>query len=283
MSQSLRFGLFCGWALLASGVGVTASADQRNGGGTLVVSRIKYVAPTPAPEPFPQIFSDPNVSGIQGNIFLDYYKPSPDAPLLATLPLTTAAVKQGQPIITTSFSSKSEGSLHLSLDGHYVTYMGYNAAAGLEGVSNSETTNATAQIKGAPGPFYDRAVALVKYDLSITVTKKDFAYSGDNPRGAITLDGKEFYMAGNADSTTNAGGTTGPGLTIGARLGMPGSTNSIQLGTYFASDRPDESAKNHVKDNNWRGIGIFADASGVQNLMSPRAMAAMATTAFSRF
>jgi hypothetical protein len=110
----------------------------------------------------PTDFRDPNVSGIQGNIFLDYYKPSPGAPLLSTLPLTAAAVKQGQPIITTSFSSKSEGSLHLSLDGHYVTYMGYNGAAGLEGVSNSETMNPNAQITGATGPFYDRAVALVK-------------------------------------------------------------------------------------------------------------------------
>jgi hypothetical protein len=160
--RSLRFGMLCGSALLASGLGFTAAADQVNGGGTLVVSRIQYVAPTPEPEPFPQIFSDPNVSGIQGNIFLDYYKPSPGAPLLSTLPLTAAAVKQGQPIITTSFSSKSEGSLHLSLDGHYVTYMGYNGAAGLGGVSNSETMNPNAQITGATGPFYDRAVALVK-------------------------------------------------------------------------------------------------------------------------
>ena len=266
MSRSLRFALLSGLALLASSVGLAAPTDQMNGGGTLIVSRILYVAPTPTPEPFPQIFNDPHVSGIQGNVFLDYYKPSPGAPLLSTLPLTTAAVKQGQPIITTSFSSKSEGSLYSSLDGHYVTYMGYNSAAGLEGVSNSETTNPNAQITGATGPFYDRAVALVKYDLTVTVTIEDFAYSGDNPRGAITLDGKEFYMAGNADSTTNAGGTAGPGLTIGARLGLPGSKDSIQLGTYLASDRPDESAKNHVKDNNWRGIGIFADASGVQNL-----------------
>src|SRR5712672_982819 len=265
-SRSLRFVMLCGSALLASSVGLAAPTDQMNGVGTLVVSRILYVAPTPAPEPFPQIFNHPNVSGIQGNVFLDYYKPSPGAPLLSTLPLTASAVKQGQPIITTSFSSKSEGSLHLSLDGHYVTYMGYNGAAGLEGVSNSETTNPNAQITGATGPFYDRAAALVKYDLTVTVTIEDFAYSGDNPRGAITLDGKEFYMAGNADSTTNAGGTTGPGRTIGARLGLPGSKDSIQLGTYLASDRPDESAKNHVKDNNWRGIGIFADASGVQNL-----------------
>jgi hypothetical protein len=225
------------------------------------------VAPTPAPEPFPQIFDDPNVSGVQGNVFLDYYKAVPGAPLLSTLPLTAAAVKQGQPIITTSFSSKSEGSLHLSLDGHYVTYMGYNGAAGLIGVSNSETTNPNAQITGATGPLYDRAVALIKYDRTVTVTKEDFAYSGDNPRGVITLDGKEFYMVGNADSTTNnTNPVTGPGLTIGARLGVPNSTNSIQLGTYVAADRPDESAKNHIKDNNWRGIGIFPDANGNQNL-----------------
>jgi hypothetical protein len=62
MSQSLRFGLLCGSALLASGVCLTASADQMSGDGTLVVSRIQYVAPTPAPEPFPQIFNDHNVS-----------------------------------------------------------------------------------------------------------------------------------------------------------------------------------------------------------------------------
>ncbi len=121
MSRSLRFALLCGLALLASSVGLAAPTDQMNGGGTLVVSRILYVAPTPTPEPFPQIFNDPHVSGIRGNVFLDYFKPSPGAPLLSTLPLTAAAVKQGQPIITTSFSSKSEGSLHLSLDGHYMT------------------------------------------------------------------------------------------------------------------------------------------------------------------
>jgi hypothetical protein len=93
--RSLRFGMLCGSALLASGLGFTAAAGQVNGGGTLVVSRIQYVAPTPEPEPFPQIFSDPNVSGIQGNIFLDYYKPSPGAPLLSTLPFNRCCSKTG--------------------------------------------------------------------------------------------------------------------------------------------------------------------------------------------
>ena len=267
MSRWLGWSLFYGSAVFASTFAYPVSADRGRGGDTLVVSRIQYVAPTPAPEPFPVIFNDPNVTGIQGNIFLDYYSSAPSSARQRTLALTAASVRQGQPVITTSFSSKSEGSLHLSLDGNYLTYMGYNAAAGLEGVSNSETTNPAAQITGATAPFYDRAVALVKSNGAVTVTREDFAYSGDNPRGVISLDGQEFYMAGNADSTENkTTPVTGPGLTIGARLGMPGSTGSIQLGTYFAADRPDESAKQHIKDNNWRGIGIFADAFGNQNL-----------------
>jgi hypothetical protein len=270
MSRSFRVALLCGSALVASGFYGAALADggRGEGGATLVVSRIQYVAPSPAPEPFPQIFNDPSVTGIQGNIFLDYYGTDPKTPRRGTLPLTATPATQGRPVITTSFSSKSEGSLHLSLDGHYLTYMGYNAAAGLEGVSNSETTNPAAQVPGgcSPTPCYDRAVALVKYDGTVIITPQNFAYSGDNPRGAISLDGKEYYMAGNADSTLNEGGATGPGLTIGARLGMPGSPGSIQLGTYFAADRPDQTAKQHIKDNNWRGIGIFADANGKQNL-----------------
>ena len=266
MSRLTCRGLLCGAALLAVGFAANASAGQGDRSQTLVVSRIQYVAPPSPPESFPEIFNDPNVSGIQGNIFFDYFKPVPGAPLRGSLPLTATALAQGQPIITTSFSSKSEGSLHLSLDGHYLTYMGYAGAAGLEGVSNSETTNPNAQTTGAAGPFYDRAVALVKFDGTVTVTKEDFAYSGDNPRAVMTLDGQEFYMAGNSDSTLNKGGASGPGLTIGARLGVPGSTGSIQLGSYLAADRPDESAKQHIKDNNWRGLGIFADAYGNQNL-----------------
>ena len=271
MSRSFWLALLYGSALAAGGFCGAALADGQGkgkGGDTLVVSRVQYVAPSPLPAPpntFPQIFTNANVSGIQGNIFLDYYGTQAGAPRRSTLALTASSVAQGQPI-TTSFSSKSEGSLHLSLDGHYLTYMGYNSLAGLEGVSNSETTNPDAQITGATGPFYDRAVALIKYDGTVTVTPQSFAYSGDNPRGAISLDGLEFYMAGNADSTLNKGGATGPGLTIGARLGMPGSPLSIQLGTYTAADRPDESAKQHIKDNNFRGIGIFPDANGNENL-----------------
>jgi hypothetical protein len=81
------------------------------------------------------------------------------------------------------------------------------------------------------------------------------AYSGDNPRAVASVDGTQFYMAGNSDSTITNG--VGPGTTIGARYGTPGSNLSYELGVYTAADRPDESKKQHVKDSNFRGIGIF--------------------------
>jgi hypothetical protein len=259
MSRSFRVAALCGSALVASGVYGAALADsQGKGGATLVVSRIQYVAPSPAPESFPQIFNDPSITGIQGNIFLDYYGTTPGARRRGTLPLTAASVTQGQPVITTSFSSKSEGSLHLSLDGHYLTYMGYTMP---------QPASKGCRIRRRRAPTRKSPADVLKYDGTVIVTPQNFAYSGDNPRGAISLDGQEYYMAGNADSTlNNTTPVTGSGLTIGARLGMPGSSGSIQLGTYFAADRPDETTKQHIKDNNWRGIGIFADANGIQNL-----------------
>jgi hypothetical protein len=258
--------------------GFAVPGHAQNAGGfipnALVVSRVHFVPDTTprGGETYPEIFNDPNVSGIQGTIFLDTYRPEPFAPLLQSLPLTALSQAQGAsaPIITTSFSSKSEGSLHLSVDGRSLTYMGYNGAPGAEGVSNSYATLSAAQLQSLPAGtlFFDRAVALVKYDGSVAVTDENFAFSGDNPRGAITVDGTQFYMAGNADSTEyKTTPVTGPGLTIGVRYGLPGAPtplvpNSTQLATYLATDRPDESTKQHVKDNNWRGIGIFDDANG---------------------
>jgi hypothetical protein len=212
----------------------------------LVVSRIQYDGNTFGnPANYPYIFNDPTVSGVQGSIHLDVFAPFPHVPALFSFPLSG---------ITTSFSSKSEGALTRSVDHHFLTYIGYDGPDGDEGVSNSYTT--AANLAGNTLPLFDREVALISADGSVSLTPQSNAYSGDNPRAVITVDGTQFYMAGNSDSTIAKDGT-GPGTTIGARYGTPGSNTSYQLGVYFASDRPDETAKQHVKDNNFRGIGIY--------------------------
>jgi hypothetical protein len=63
-------------------------------------------------------------------------------------------------------------------------------------------------------------------------------------------------MVGNSDSTIYSDGS-GPGNSIGLRYMSLGSDYSVQVGNYYASDRPDETSANHVKDNNWRGLAIY--------------------------
>jgi hypothetical protein len=243
--------LLAGLAVCLAGPAAAQDGDRdgdRDGDDRteLLVSRVQYDGNTfGSSETYPLIFNDPNISGVQGSIHIDRYGSEPFSHRRGTLAVSGA---------TTSFSSKSEGALTRSVDGRYLTYMGYVGPVGAEGVSNSETPGAT--LTTNTSPTYDRAVVLIAADGTVTVNPQANAYSGDNPRAAITVDGQQFYMAGNSDSTLNKDGT-GPGTTIGARLDLPGDATSLQLGVYVATDRPDESAKQHIKDNNFRGIGIF--------------------------
>jgi hypothetical protein len=144
---------------------------------------------------------------------------------------------------------------------------------------NSSATCGGTALYDPPYAFYDREVALINSTGLVSLTPIDNANSGDNPRGALTLDEREFYTFGNSDSTLASGVTlqpdtpitvptsqNNPGLTIGVRCGIPEQNFSYLLGTYFAGDRTDESAKKHVKDNNWRGGAIATDANGHQQL-----------------
>jgi hypothetical protein len=59
---------------------------------TLVVSRIQYVGdtnPARSGETFPLIFTDPNVTGIQGKILLDTFRPDPGSHRLGMTGITT--------------------------------------------------------------------------------------------------------------------------------------------------------------------------------------------------
>jgi hypothetical protein len=237
-------------AALGVSLGATGAADDVHGSafvaGALVVSRIQYNGTDFATtETFPTIFNDPNVSGIQGSIFIDQYLPLPGAPRLATLSVNG---------ITTSFSSESEGALMRSVNKKYLTYIGYDGPVGAQGVSNSEAPGGT--LTGNTALTYNREVAMIAADGTVTLTSETNAYSGDHPRAAITVDGTQFYMVGNADASLNPDGT-GPGTTIGPRYGTPGSDVSTELGVYLAGDRPDESAKQHIKDSNFRAVGVF--------------------------
>lgn len=167
--------------------------------------------------------------------------------------------------LVTSFPSKSELGLNLSADGKYLTFMGYVAKVDALDISNANTplvidpSNPDGQT-----PTY-RAVARIDKHANFTFTVTN-AYSGNNGRGAIWVDGTNgqdyFVTSGNAGNGANPqpyGVVAGAGAQLipfvdGSEQtqnpGLPtpvGSFNVTQLGA---------KADKIGKDTNFRGITI---------------------------
>lgn len=216
--------------------------------------------------------------GVSSPIILDNL--TTDGLFLGALPIPTDA-------LVTSFSSKSELALNLSVDGKSLTFMGYQGGPGCGGypvsltapnlidVSASNTpaicdpTNPviTSFEGGYPTAYY-RAVAEVDAQGHISITDGN-AYSGDNGRAAIKGGNGLYYMAGN-DNSGNlpksalcdmpAAGCTPIGIDLvnatGVELLVPGATppvppNVAMIGRLqFGKDKPG-------KDTNFRGLTIF--------------------------
>ena len=167
--------------------------------------------------------------------------------------------------LVTSFSSKSELALNLSLDKKYLTFMGYVAPVNSLDVSNSNTA-------GAPDPTnpvgtsYYRAVAQLDQWGKLRFTETN-AYSGNNPRAAIlnNIDGSDFYYtAGNAGNGSNPQ-PLNVDLGAGAQLIYPEykpeaeqapPVPSTPLASFSVTQLGDPADK-IGKDDNFRGLTVY--------------------------
>jgi hypothetical protein len=191
--------------------------------------------------------------GITSKIFLDQITPSGK-------PVNSIEVPTNQ--IVTSFSSKSELALNLSLDRKSLTFMGYVSPINAIDVSNSNTPGVVDPTNPVGENVYRAAAIMDRYGkFQVTATN---AYSGNNGRAAILNNAAEVvYMAGNAGN----GGTPQPNgiiIAAGAQIltpskkpkneqspGIPtpvASFNITQLG-----NPPDKIGK----DDNFRGLTVF--------------------------
>jgi hypothetical protein len=219
--------------------------------------------------------------GITSPIFVDNI--TDDGWLLDTLRIPSD-------VIVTSFSSKSELALNLSVDGKSLTFMGYQGGPGCGGGPVSPTRPNLIDVSASNTPgvcdptnpvissfvsdpivstAYYRAVAEVDADGHLSVTGGN-AYSGDNGRAAKKGGNGLYYMAGNDNSgnltkpelCAKKGSTTCTQIGIdlvnstGAELLVPGQTppvppNITEIGRLqFGKDKPG-------KDTNFRGLTIF--------------------------
>ncbi len=203
--------------------------------------------------------------GITSKIFLDQFTVAGSLVNSLEIPNYKGAARVVSPDhLVTSFSSKSELALNPSLDGRFLTLMGYVAPIDGIDVSNSNTPLVVDPTNPVGENFY-RAVGLIYGPQNMNFTETN-AYSGNNGRAAIfnNINGANFFYTGG-----NAGNGSNPqpdGIIIGAgaqfltplydpemqqRPGLPtplASFNITQLG-----DQHDKIGK----DDNFRGLTIF--------------------------
>lgn len=148
------------------------------------------------------------LSGVATAVFLDEYTPT--GTLVQSIAMPTA-VSGANKRFTNSGSATSEGYLRKSVDGRYLTLMGYDAD--LVTLAIAGTTSATVA----------RVVALVDWNGNInTSTALADAYSAGNPRAAVTTDGSQFWTSG-------TGTGTGAAATGGSRWCNFGAVASVLL------------------------------------------------------
>ncbi|WP_431014905.1 hypothetical protein [Bradyrhizobium pachyrhizi] len=176
-------------------------------------------------------------------------------------------------VAVTSFSSKSELSLHLSPDGKAVTFMGYDAAVNQLDVSNSNSPNHVDPTNPDTG-VHARVVAELDFDGSLHRTKVN-VYSGDNGRGAIRANkvngtqADQYFTVGNAGNGSGTQpvlvvndtgvqlatpGVDGSDAVVGVQQGTAGSKNGFQFG--FSVAQLGFAADKSGKDDNFRGLAI---------------------------
>ena len=136
-----------------------------------------------------------------------------DGALVSTLTLPQTSGPTGS-MITLTATKTTEGMLHRSLNGAYLTLAGYGAAVGTPSVA----TTASATIP--------RVVARIDGFGNVdTTTTLSVPFSGTNVRSALTADGSGFWVAGDG---------TGLALTSAAVVWVPFGSGSSWSGVVTA-------------------------------------------------
>ncbi|HTW47387.1 MAG TPA: hypothetical protein VMD92_05530 [Acidobacteriaceae bacterium] len=217
---------------------------------------------------YPYIFNNAPVDGsfgITSRIYIDQITPWGWPVSTIEVPNSLErGISSASNQLVTSFSSKSELALNLSLDRRYVTFIGYVAPVNAIDASNSNTPGAVDPTNPVGENFY-RAVAQMDRWGNFTFTETN-AYSGNNGRAAIlnNVGGTDlYYTAGNAGNGSNpqpANVVLGAGAQLITPSTEPEADQSpdlpTPLGTFSVTQLGDKADK-VGKDDNFRGLTVY--------------------------
>ena len=119
--------------------------------------------------------------------------------------------------VSGEYGSSSEGTLHLSGNGQYLTFMGYglgaaafNASPATYGATAGNKNFAFAQTGSLTGQSYTpvaRVVSLIDPYGNVNSSSAFFnVFNLNNPRSAFTATGSSVYLSGQGNSTDTTGG-----------------------------------------------------------------------------
>jgi hypothetical protein len=218
---------------------------------------------------YPTVFNNDTVDGsfgVTAKIMLDELRSDGDFVHSLEVPNSSERdVKGNRDQMVTSFSSKSEIALNLSLDRRSVSFMGYLAPIGAIDVSNSNTPDVVDPTNPVPGIDF-RLIASVDQSGRFTFTKTN-AYSGNNGRAAVlndTTTPNVYYTAGNAGNGGNPqpnGVILGAGAQIVTASRLPEAQQvdpglPTPVGSFSVTELGDKADK-VGKDTNFRGLTVF--------------------------
>jgi hypothetical protein len=218
---------------------------------------------------YPTVFNNDTVDGsfgVTAKIMLDEFRPDGHFEHSLEVPNSSERdVKGNRDQMVTSFSSKSEIALNLSLDRRSVSFMGYLAPIGAIDVSNSNTPDVVDPTNPVPGIDF-RLIASVDQSGRFTFTKTN-AYSGNNGRAAVlndTTNPSVYYTAGNAGNGGNpqpTGVILGAGAQIVTASHLPEAQQvdpgqPTPVGSFSVTELGDKADK-VGKDTNFRGLTVF--------------------------
>jgi hypothetical protein len=220
---------------------------------------------------YPTVFNNAPVDGsfgVTAKIVLDELRPDNDGDLVNSLEVPnnlTRGITPNKDQMVTSFSSKSEIALNLSLDHRSVSFMGYASTIGAIDVSNSNTPGAFDPTNPVVENVY-RLIADLDQFGHFHFTKSN-AYSGNNGRAAIlnNVDGHNvYYTSGNAGNGNNPQPNNiilGAGMQIATPSNMPLSNQPdpgvpTPVGSFNTTEVGNKADKTG-KDTNFRGLRVF--------------------------
>ncbi|MBC8721842.1 hypothetical protein F6X37_09620 [Paraburkholderia sp. 31.1] len=164
---------------------------------TTNASPVTAVTPGGFPNVFTNDSNDANF-GVTSEAYLDQWAPNATSPS-QTLDITALAAKSNVNFAT-SFASKSELALNVSLDQKSLTFTGYNASIDQLDISNTNTPGVVDTTNtDVATPTYRTVAQLNFADNSLSFTNTN-AYAGNNSRAAVLANGM-YYIVGNAGNS----------------------------------------------------------------------------------